>query len=124
MGLVELLKASIGTLVAIVHTRLELAATELEEERQRLEQMLAFLIGCIFCVCIGTLLLTLFFIVAYWDTPQRMAVLGAVTAAYFLGAVVLGLRVRHQIRAKPRLFSATLAELYKDRSSLSGTNRN
>jgi uncharacterized membrane protein YqjE len=53
-----------------------------------------------------------------------MAVLGAVTAAYFLGAVVLGLRVRHQIRAKPRLFSATLAELYKDRSSLSGTNRN
>ena len=119
-GLIELLKASAGTLVSIVHNRLALASTEIEEERERLEQMVLIAVACVFCVCVGILLLTLFLVVYYWDTPARMFVLGGITLVYFIAACFLAARLRHKLKHKPRLFAATLAELYKDRVVLNG----
>jgi uncharacterized membrane protein YqjE len=67
----------------------------------------------------GVVMGAFWLVVAFWDT-HRMLVMGLLTGG-FLGGGLLALAVLAS-RAKngPRLFSATLAELEKDRDALGG----
>lgn len=113
----ESLKAVFASLVALLHTRLDLVSTELEEELERLKQMLLLAAISLFCFGVGVLLLTVFIVVIFWDTHRFLA-LGGFALFYLLVGVILGLKVRGIVGAHPRLFSATVAELAKDREIL------
>ncbi len=116
-GLLESAKRLLCTLTSIISTRLELLANELQEERLRLTQMLFFALATLFCFSMGILLLTVFIVVLFWD-DHRLAVLGGLTVLFFASGGLMAMLLRSKARAKPRLFSASLGELAKDRAHL------
>lgn len=106
-----------STLTTIVSTRLELLANELQEERLRLTQMFLFTLFALFSFGMGLLLLTVFVVVLFWD-DHRLAVLGAMSVIFFVLGLLAVLVLRGKAQEKSRLFSASLAELDKDREHL------
>jgi uncharacterized membrane protein YqjE len=106
-----------ATLVAIVQTRLELAAVEMEEESLRFVAYLALGMLAMLCLSIAIVLLAFFVIVLFWDDYRIAAILG-VAAAFALVAVGIGLGVRTSFRSKPKLLSFTMGELAKDFDSM------
>lgn len=116
-GLFNSVRTMACTLLAIVQTRAELLSTELEEERIRLVSMLAWSLITMFCAGLGVIFATLLLVMALWDSYRLLA--AGIPAALFLLAAAYAWRVvSNQARAKPRLFSASLAELSKDREQL------
>jgi uncharacterized membrane protein YqjE len=116
-GLFDTAKSLLASLLDIVHTRIDLLATELEEERERLLAAWSMMLVALFCLGLGTLLLVFLVVVAFWDS-YRIQVLAALTAVFLAGgAAALGL-ARSSLRSKPKLFAATLSELAKDRQQL------
>lgn len=116
-GLLDSLKTLTGTLIAIVYTRLELLSTDLEEERERLAILLILMLVALFCIGVGIILAVLLIVVAFWDT-HRLLVLGGFTGLFLTGGLSASWLALHKLRTKPRLFAATLAELYQDSARL------
>ena len=116
-GLLDSLKTLTGTLIAIVYTRLELLSTDLEEERERLAILLILMLVALFCIGVGIILAVLLIVVAFWDT-HRLLVLGGFTGLFLAGGLSASWLALHKLRTKPRLFAATLAELYQDSAGL------
>ena len=117
-GLFSSIRTMACTLLAIVQTRVELLSTELEEERIRLTSMLAWSFVMLFCAGLGVIFVTLLFVVALWDDHRLLAV-GIPAAAFLLAAFASWRVVAAKAQAKPKLFSASLAELSRDRERLS-----
>jgi uncharacterized membrane protein YqjE len=120
-GLFASIRTLFCTLLGIAQTRLELLASELEEERLRLTRMLLYAFLALFFFGLGVLLLSVLIIAAFWDS-YRLAAIGAVLAIHFGAAFICALCVRKQAKQKPKLFSASLAELGKDRAALASAN--
>lgn len=116
-GLFGSVKRLTATLTSIVSTRLELLANELQEERLRLTQMLLFALLALFCFGMGLLLLSVFIVVLFWD-DHRLAVLGSLSVIFFVLGSLAAVLLRGKAQKKSRLFSASLAELAKDREQL------
>ena len=112
-------KAYLATWVEVLRTRLELFSIECQEERERLEQIVILPATTLLCLTFGILLVTLFVVVAFWDTNYRLAVLGGFAVFYLAVGTVVGLITRRKSRTRPKLFSATLEELAKDYRHLS-----
>ena len=120
-GLFNSLRTMAGTLLAVVQTRAELLSTELEEERIRLTSILAWGFVMLFCAGLGIVFATLLFVIALWDDHRLLAV-GIPAAAFLLAAFAAWRIALGKAQAKPRPFSASLAELSKDRARLKGTS--
>jgi len=116
-GLLESLTILTGTLVAIAHTRLDLLSADLEEERAHLFSLLALTLAALFCLGIGVVLATILLVVAFWDT-HRLLTLGALAGFYLVIGMGVWAFALHKVRTKPRLFAASLSELFKDRQQL------
>lgn len=116
-GLLESLAVFATTLVGIAHTRLELLSTDLEEDRERLFSLVALYLTAMFFFAVGLVLVAIFLVVAFWET-HRLIALGSL-AGFFLmmGLVASGFAIR-KAKTKPRLFSASLLELLKDKDKL------
>lgn len=106
-----------STLISIVSTRLELLANELQEERLHLTQMFLFSLLALFCFGMAVLLLTVFVVVLFWD-DHRLAVLGGLCILFFVLGALMAMLLRNKVQSKSKLFSASLAELAKDREQL------
>ena len=120
-GLFASLRTLGATLVAAAHDRLELISTEVEEERAwLLHLLLGTQIALFFCI-LGVLMLTLLVVVVFWDT-HRVLVTLLLTVLYLGIGAVLAVAMRSKIRRKPRAFSASIAELAKDRQQLTGSD--
>ena len=117
-GLFDSLKRLADTLLGIISTRLELLATEIEEERAWLGSMLVWTLVALFCAALGVVLATLWVVVYFWDS-YRMAALTVLTLLFLIGAVLSWRVVLGKIQAKPRLFSTTITEMSNDREQLS-----
>jgi uncharacterized membrane protein YqjE len=116
-GLLGAARAALAGLIEIGHTRLQLAATELEEERLRIAQLLIYACAALFFLGLGLVLAALLLVLLFWES-NRVLVL-ALEAALFL-AVGAGLCVawRRKATTKPKLMATTLAELERDRAAL------
>jgi uncharacterized membrane protein YqjE len=112
-GLLESLKRLAGTSLAIVQTRLELLSNELEEERLRIRQLLFYGSVALFLFGMATLLLTVFIVVLFWDS-YRLQVLGGLTVLFLCAGLLAWNALLRAKRERPRLFSASLAELADD----------
>ena len=111
-------KRVLATLIGVVQTRLDLVVTELEEEKERLGQVILLGLACLFSLALGVILLTFFIVALFWET-HRLYVLGGFVVLYLGLGLILALIVRKKIVSRPRLFSAVLSELTKDREHLS-----
>ena len=118
-GLLESLKALTGTLVRIVHTRLELLANDIALERAHLTSLVLLASVALFLLGVGVVLVALFIAVAFWES-HRLLALGVLAVSFVVAGVVLAALAVYKARRRPRLFAASLAELGKDCRQLSG----
>lgn len=116
-GLFQSVNNFLATFVAIVHTRLELLTTELQEEVRQVGAILLWAFIAAFAAVMGLFLGALAVIFVFWDT-HRLAASLAMIALFVALAVVAGLILRHKLTTKPPLLDDTLAELAKDRDQL------
>lgn len=116
-GLLESLKRLVGTLLAILQTRLELLSNEIEEELLRIGQILLYGIVALFFFCLTILLLLVFIVALFWDS-YRLQVVGGLTAFFLAAGLLVCYALRRVVREKSKLFSGSLAELSKDRDRL------
>jgi uncharacterized membrane protein YqjE len=117
-GLLGSVKNLAASLVTHLHTRLQLFATEFAEEKLRQTSLLFGAIVALLFTFMTLVLAVLFVIAVYWDTPYRLHAVAFLAVLFLAGAVISGGMVRAELKAKPRLFEASLAELYKDRQQL------
>lgn len=80
-------------------------------------QMLLFALCALFCFGLAVLLLTIFIVVLFWD-EHRLVVLGVMCGVFFALGGLMAVLLRNAMQAQPKLFSATLAELAKDKEHL------
>lgn len=119
-GLMSSVRSVLAGLAEIGHTRLQLASTELEEERLRIAQLLLHATAALFFLGLGLVLFALWLVLVFWDS-HRLLVLGVEAGAMLtIGAVFAGVW-RHKARTKPRFLAATLTELQCDREALQGS---
>lgn len=116
-GLFASAKGLLSTSVTLLHNRLELLGVELAEERARLISMLAYGGAAFLCVAAGLIFFAIFVTVLLWDSYRLLAL--GVFSALFLGAGIASLTLAISLgRSGSKLFSASLAELRKDRDAL------
>lgn len=116
-GLLEALGDLAATLVAMAHTRLDLLATDIEEDRDHLLSLTITSLGAVFFLGIGVVLSALLVVLLFWDT-HRILILGLLSAAFLGLGFAAASRARRLARTKPRLFASSLSELFKDRQQL------
>ena len=109
-----------GTL-GILQTRLELLATEVEEEKLRLGTLLGYAAAAFFFLGFGIVLLALFFTVLLWDS-HRLLALGIFSALFLALGLIAALAAARIGRQGSRLFAASIAELAQDRDMIRPDN--
>ena len=116
-SLLESLRNLAGTFVALVQTRIEIFASEIDEERARLARIVVLAMLVLFCLGLATVLCVLLIAVLFWDSNRLLAI-GALAGAFALGGLAALFALRSAIRDRPQFLSTTLAELRKDRKEL------
>lgn len=116
-GLFDSLGALASSVVAIIHTRLELLSTDLEEDQQHIFSLLVLALVALFLLGVGVVLVTILLVVAFWDS-HRLLVLGLLAGFFLLSGLTAAAVALHKARNKPRPFAASLLELYKDRQQI------
>jgi len=116
-SLLESLRGLAKTFVALVQTRIEIFASEVDEERTRLARIVVLAITALFCIGLAVVLFVLLIAVLFWE-QNRLLALGVLAGAFALGGLVAFLALRSAVRQRPKFLSATLAELRKDEKEL------
>ena len=116
-GIMVSLRRLLKTFTEILYTRADILSTELEEMVCRIQQIVIYGIISVFFLGLGIVLVTLWVVMAFWDS-YPLYVLGGFAILYLSIGALTALAVRQQIQSSPRLFSTTLSELGKDRDSL------
>jgi uncharacterized membrane protein YqjE len=106
-----------ATLIAILQNRVQLVATEIEEESLRYFSYLLFSLAAMFCLGLAIVLGVLLVVVLYWDT-HRIGVLLSLTLLFGCASAALGWWVRNQYRLRPVLLAHTMTELSRDQELL------
>jgi uncharacterized membrane protein YqjE len=116
-GLFKSLNAFAITFVGVAHTRLELLSNDLEEDRARLFYLVALYLIAAFCLVVGVVLAIILIVFILWEN-HRLLVLSMVAGFFItIGLVACGFAM-YKSWTKPKLFSASLLELLKDRERL------
>lgn len=108
-----------GAILGLLHTRLELAAVELDELRGRSIERLVFVLVAVLALSFAVLGASALVVVAFWDT-NRIAALSIVILVY----VAIGLFALWRLAARSRTdrppFAETIAQFERDRVWLAG----
>jgi uncharacterized membrane protein YqjE len=118
-GLLESLRNLARTFLAIVQTRLEIFASEIDEQRALLARIAVLAAVAAFCLGLAVILLVLFVVVLFWDADRLLAI-GVLAGVLAAGGITALMMLQAAVRRRPKLLSATLAELRKDRAKLEG----
>lgn len=116
-GLFASLKGLFGTTLGLLQNRLQLLGVELAEERLRLLSLLTWGAVALVSLSAGLVFLAVFLTVLLWDS-NRLLALGVFSALFLGGGIVALLMTLRLARAGSTLFTASLAELQKDRATL------
>ena len=116
-GPIASLRRILATLLDLGRTRIELIAVEIEEQIEYAAKLLLWGIAAVYFGSLALLLLAFTIVIAFWDTHRMLAAIG-VTAAFALAAAGAGFSVRKRLRQRPRILSATSAELKRDADAL------
>jgi uncharacterized membrane protein YqjE len=116
-SLMDSAKRMLATLIALVHTRLELFTTEIEEEIQRAASILLWGLVALFFGSLTVLMVAFTVIIIFWE-DHRILAASLVTATFLLMTLIFGLLARSRLKAKVRFMAASIEELKRDRESL------
>ena len=116
-SLLESLRGVAKTFIALVQTRIEIFASEVDEERTRFGRILVLAVVALFCLGLAVVLGVLLIAVLFWEN-NRLLALGILTGVFALGGLVAVVALRSAVRDRPKFLSATLAELRKDQKEL------
>lgn len=116
-GLFASLRGLVATGVELLQVRIELLATEVQEEKVRLTAVLAYGAAAILLLGFGLLFLAVFMTALLWDS-HRLLALGVFTAIFLLSGGAALVVARRHAQAGSRLFSGSLEELSRDKESL------
>lgn len=98
-------------------TRLELLAVELQEEKLRLTSLALNTVLAGLLLGFGLVFVMIFLTVLFWE-DHRLLALGISTAVCIGGGLLAASNAARAFRAGTKLFSASLAELARDRAAL------
>ena len=116
-GLLFSLRRLGASVAAIVHSRIELVALEIEREKAHATRLILLGIVAFFFLALGVITATIFVVVLFWDS-QRLVAIGFLAVVYIgIGAGALAVARKEAGEAK-RPFSSTIEELRKDRDHL------
>lgn len=115
------LRSSIAGALGILQTRLELLATEFQEEKLRLGTLLGYAAAAFFFLGFGAMMLALLLTVLLWDS-HRLLALGIFTALFLAIGILAALAAARIGRQGSRLFAASIAELAQDREMIKPEN--
>src|SRR5258707_2685706 len=73
-GLFESLRNLARTFVAVVQTRIEIFASEIDEERTRLARIAMLAAAAALCIALAVVPLVFFLVVLFWDTDRLLAI--------------------------------------------------
>jgi uncharacterized membrane protein YqjE len=118
-GLLESLRNLGKTFLAVLQTRLEIFASEIDEQGALLARIAVLAAVAALCLGLAVILVVLFVAVLFWDTNRLLAI-GAMAGIFAAAGIIAGLMLRSVIARRPKLLAATLAELRKDKSKLEG----
>jgi len=117
-GLLASLRSLVRSLMAMAQTRLAILASDLEEQGACFARIVVFAaisaVGFFFAAALAIA----FVIAAFWE--NRLTAIGILFAVFLALAVWSLATLRQRLTDRPKLLSATLAELEKDKNSLSG----
>ena len=105
------------TLLSFALTRARLAATEVEEQALRLIEILIWLAAALFFLGIAVVFAAVLVVLAYWDSNRLLAA-GLLAALFVSVGAGAAFFARQRLRERPKLLTATLAELERDRETL------
>ena len=120
--LIPSLRQLFSTAVSLAHTRIALAGVELEEEMQRLIRAAALGFAALILAFLGLIVGTFTIVLAVVPEYRVMTML-IITIVYLGGALISILMVKSIFTHRPPIFGATLAELEKDKETLSQMSR-
>lgn len=118
-GIFDSLRALIDSVVAILHNRAELVATEIQEELTRFVGVLLWALVAVQAAIMGVILVGVTILIGV-PAGYRVWTAAGLALVFLILAGAGGLTVRKLLRAKPRPFDASLTELEKDRERLRG----
>lgn len=116
-GLFGQLQQSLGTVVELLRLRLDLLGTELGLEKQRLAVGLFWGACALLSLTVAAVLFCGFVILLLWD-GYRLAAVGILALLFLAGGWLLLKAAQRRLSAESNLFSTSLAELERDRDSL------
>jgi len=116
-GVIESCRRIADNGLALLQTRLELFANELQEQKARALKML-MLGGAAVCLANLAVVMVAATIVVLAGERARVLVLVALCLLFVFGALVAFLALRRDLRDSPPPFRDTLAEIRKDRDWL------
>lgn len=115
--LAESLHGIIDAGLQTAQTRLELLAVELQEEKLRLTGLALNTVLAGLLLGFGLVFLMVFLTVLFWE-EHRLLALGISTAVCIGGGLIAASNAARAFRSGTKLFSASLAELARDRAAL------
>ncbi len=115
-GLIDSARRLLSSVVDAAQTRFELAALEIEEQVHWATELLVWTFVALAAAACGVVMLGFLVVVVFWE--HRILASGLVALTYLLGAVAALVVLRTKVRARPRLFDASVGELAKDRQAL------
>jgi uncharacterized membrane protein YqjE len=105
------------TLLGVLHTRLSLAGLELAEEIERLIAMLVTALAMVLFATLALLVFSLLVVLACGE-QYRLLALCILALVYAVVAFFFWRKLNHDLKERPPMFAATLAELENDRAAL------
>lgn len=122
-GLFASLTRLLGTGLELAWVRLQLLSNEIELEKRRLFDGLLLALVALLLLGVGLTLLSGFLVLLVADA-YRLLALGLVSLGFLLAGVLLLRAARQSLRSPDGLFSASMAELARDRAVLKVQSRN
>lgn len=116
-GLLEALRTLLASVLQLLHTRVELFTTEIQEQVQRLLWLFVWTIVALFCGSLTVLMLCITVLIAFWD-GHRLLAAGCLTGGLLVLMLAALLILRARWRAGPRWLGASLDELQRDADAL------
>ncbi len=117
--MIETLRRMAGNALAIAQIRLELLGIELQEEKQRIAALLAFSLAAGLLLACAVIALGLALTILLWDSHRWLGI-GLALLIYIAGGLWALANAVNLARAPSTLFTASVAELKRDRAALRG----
>ena len=117
-NLLSSIKGLASTGASIAQTRLELLSLDVQIARSKFISLLVMIIGALFFLFFGLVMLALLIVIYSWETDRILA-LTLLTSGFLAVGVILAAVILQSLRTMPKLFEATISELQKDREELS-----